>query len=125
MFECCDNWPTESTPTAHVVRVRQGCCKKRRLLQSLARQLQFPPYFGENWDALTDCLRDLSWWGDTPEILIRHADLPFSPGSQQRHIYLSILAEVLLDREGVTPRLRVGFPASDQPAIAALLAPPR
>jgi hypothetical protein len=23
--------------------------------------LQFPPYFGENWDAFFDCVTDLSW----------------------------------------------------------------
>jgi RNAse (barnase) inhibitor barstar len=34
---------------------------KRRLLSVLARELAFPAYFGANWDALADCLTDLSW----------------------------------------------------------------
>ena len=34
---------------------------KPHLLDELAAALQFPPYFGDNWDALHDCLADLSW----------------------------------------------------------------
>lgn len=34
---------------------------KRDLLALLARTLQFPATFGGNWDALADCLKDLSW----------------------------------------------------------------
>lgn len=32
-------------------------------LASIARALEFPAWFGGNWDALEDCLGDLSWRG--------------------------------------------------------------
>jgi RNAse (barnase) inhibitor barstar len=34
---------------------------KEDLLRGIAEALRFPAWFGENWDALEDCLTDLSW----------------------------------------------------------------
>ena len=34
---------------------------KSSLLAALATALDFPDWFGHNWDALQDCLTDLSW----------------------------------------------------------------
>lgn len=34
---------------------------KGDLLAALAKGLDFPDWFGGNWDALADCLTDLSW----------------------------------------------------------------
>ena len=38
-----------------------GCTDKDAALDRIARALQFPEWFGRNWDALADSLRDLSW----------------------------------------------------------------
>ena len=44
-------------------RVLQGMRMRTvdELLSEFAFRFQFPAYFGRNWDALTDCLTDLSW----------------------------------------------------------------
>ncbi len=34
---------------------------KGAVLEIFARELRFPDTFGGNWDALADCLQDLSW----------------------------------------------------------------
>jgi RNAse (barnase) inhibitor barstar len=43
---------------------------KKGFLARLAKALHCPPYFGMNWDALSDCLRDLSWLNDTGWVMI-------------------------------------------------------
>ena len=43
-----------------VVELR-GCISSQDALERLARALELPDWFGGNWDALSDCLRDLSW----------------------------------------------------------------
>lgn len=34
---------------------------KDELLRQLSQVMKFPDYFGSNWDALEECLNDLSW----------------------------------------------------------------
>src|SRR5258706_7158718 len=38
-----------------------GAAGKAALLERVAKALEFPRWFGGNWDALEDCLTDLSW----------------------------------------------------------------
>jgi len=52
-----------------------GVDGKRELLKRLAAALEFPDWFGYNWDALADCLADLSWLeADGYLILLEHCD---------------------------------------------------
>lgn len=42
------------------IRVGGGEARdKESLMTALAAKMNFPPYFGRNWDALRDCLTDL------------------------------------------------------------------
>ncbi|KUL35138.1 hypothetical protein ADL22_27870 [Streptomyces sp. NRRL F-4489] len=39
-----------------------GAADKAAFMDRCAAALELPGYFGGNWDALADCLTDLSWW---------------------------------------------------------------
>ena len=39
----------------------EGCVDENDLFGRIAGALEFPDWFGHNWDALFDCLNDLSW----------------------------------------------------------------
>lgn len=47
----------------------QHCHGKKVLLQAIAHAMNFPPSFGNNWDALADYLSDLSWLASEAFIL--------------------------------------------------------
>ena len=63
---------------------------KPALFESIANALQFPDYFGSNWDALEECLRDLTWLSNG-DVILEHQDLPRLGNGGALPIYLSIL----------------------------------
>jgi len=67
-----------------------GAGGKEALLQRVAQALEFPRWFGGNWDALEDCLTDLSWSGAAGHVLLIEgaAELP----GDERGILVDILA---------------------------------
>ena len=49
-----------------------GCEDGTAALERLGRALQLPDWFGGNWDALEDCINDLSWLqGEGHVLLVR------------------------------------------------------
>ena len=67
-----------------------GASDKAALMQRVARALEFPQWFGGNWDALEDCLTDLSWTGAEGHVLLIEGaqDLP----RDEREVFADILA---------------------------------
>jgi hypothetical protein len=50
-------------PTGFLVRLIHGkkCGTAAGIFNEFARALEFPDYFGHNWDGLEECLADLEW----------------------------------------------------------------
>jgi RNAse (barnase) inhibitor barstar len=47
-----------------------GCADKETFLSRIADALEFPDWFGRNWDAFFDCLTDLSWLPARGHVLV-------------------------------------------------------
>lgn len=63
-----DNYPTNSD--SFTITIHAGFSNKTALLDELSTQCSFPAYFGHNWDALSDCLRDFSWIAEEKIVLV-------------------------------------------------------
>ena len=77
-------------PPAVVARIPPGLTSRSDLFDVLASELRLPDYFGHNWDALDECLRDLDWL-DPGAVVFDHADLPLAQSRNDRDTYLSVL----------------------------------
>jgi hypothetical protein len=44
-----------------------GVRDRQAFMDACAAHLRLPDWFGRNWDALADCLTDLSWWPPGPD----------------------------------------------------------
>jgi len=50
-------------PTGFALKIIKGrhCRTPANLFEEFAQVLEFPDYFGHNWDAMEECLADLEW----------------------------------------------------------------
>lgn len=65
---------------------------KQELFSELADKLHFPDYFGYNWDALCEVLRDF-YWINEKIIIIEHQDISRIPTADLK-TYLEIISIV-------------------------------
>jgi hypothetical protein len=83
-------------PTEFVLRIIQGakCQTIAGLLTECARALDFPDYFGHNWDALEECLIDLEWLPAKGYILfITDAGYVLPDDEEEYETFLEILRD--------------------------------
>jgi len=97
------------------------CQSRADLFRECARALKFPDYFGGNWDALDECIRDLSWIPQR-KIIIFHEGLPFAVNQEECRVYLSILHDSMKQAAACGRELIAVFPESDKSSIHQLLA---
>ena len=67
-----------------------GAARKEALMERVARSLEFPRWFGGNWDALEDCLTDLSWSAAGGHVLLIEGAGEMN--GDERGIFVDILA---------------------------------
>ena len=122
-FQFVDDPMTWTDPAARIVRIPRGMRGKRTLLTEYVRQLSLPEYFGWNWDALDECLRDLHWLPKVRRIAIVHAGLPMARGSNGRRTYVQLLrSAVTAWTAGDEHELLAVFPSRVRDEIIGLLA---
>jgi RNAse (barnase) inhibitor barstar len=96
----------------HASRTRAG------FFREVARMLQFPDYFGHNWDAFRDCLRDLH----RPTIIVARADeLLLDEDPRQLTILLDVLADAAKDGLTATFATSPGRAAALEDRVASAL----
>lgn len=94
---------------------------RQTLFNTLAHDLDFPQYFGYNWDALYDLLCDLSWISERRVVII-HEDLSFQLTNKELRTYLELLIDAVKSwGPKENHELAVIFPLSSQERVKELL----
>jgi RNAse (barnase) inhibitor barstar len=92
----------------------EACADKASFLERMAEALAFPAWFGQNWDALYDCLADLSWRPARGYVLVlEHADAMRRDAPESLDTALAILGDAAAAWEprGVPFRVFLGAPS--------------
>ena len=112
--------PLSGNQTGFVVRIPKGISDRGGLFDAMERERLLPPYFGSNWDALEEVLRDFHWIPQR-RIIIIHEDLPRLP-ERELQTYLDVLRNCVGDW---TPdddhELIAVFPEESRDRIESLL----
>lgn len=83
----------------------------------MRKDLSFPGYFGENWDAFEECLRDLSWLS-AGQIVLDHEDVPLADDVASAKTYVAILADATRKMAMSDRPLVVKFPVGFRDQIS-------
>lgn len=70
-----------------------GINNRDGLFDALSSGLRFPDYFGRNWDALSECIRDLEWI-EEDTVIVYHDNLS-DMSEQDFDMYVSVLVDTM------------------------------
>lgn len=113
--------PRTVAPTGAVmVPLSSHIRRKREFFGVIKRHLRRLHFYNDNWDALSDALRDLSSFTEAQCIVLQHAGLPFAPDSDQRETYLEFLSGLLADGVNAGADVWIVLPTAETAAISRL-----
>ena len=91
-----------------------------QLFTALQQELGFPSYFGRNWDALYDCLGDLSWIANS-RVILAHKAIP-NLDAIALGVYFHVLADCVTDwKPGEQHELLVVFPQHARTEVCRII----
>ena len=98
MISFYDRLPRAAT-YRRIVTVPEGWTTKSEVFQFYAKELEFPNYFGKNWDAFNECVNDFVF---RPPLQVHfvHTDIPLVQNRKEARIYLEILFECFETENG-------------------------
>jgi Barstar (barnase inhibitor) len=100
--------------------VRPGVSNVGQLMDAVAEAMKFPKYFGENWNALSDCMRDFHWI-DKKNVVLVHTDVP-SIELDDLSIYIDVLKGAVDDwKDTKEHELFIVFPALSKEKILSVM----
>jgi hypothetical protein len=97
-------------PGTYIGRVPGGIDSERGLIDAVDTALELPEYFGQNWNALNECLEDLEWL-PAGQVALVHEDLPLPNDPANLATYISVLTYAVDKwREDGNREFKVIFP---------------
>ncbi len=120
-MSCAGVWRTTRENSGGLRLDCRGQLDKASLLAALGDALNFPAYFGHNWDAAWDCLVSLDW--PEPERRLHlHIARGLEVDEEALAVFIDLLAEAAehWQHEGKTLALLVNTPRNDLACVQAL-----
>ncbi|GEM_PF-1357167 len=106
------NSEQETDSLTNIISILQTVDSKLNLLEFLSKEMNFPDYFGYNWDSFYDTLLDDSWI-NKDEINLLHPQLPLLPPEDLK-IYFEIINDLVKNNDNSVKILRFVFYQKDQ-----------
>jgi hypothetical protein len=120
LFTFMNNVDSLRDKDTFVLEIPSGLCTKQEILGWYAKILM-PEYFGMNWDAFDECIRDLEWV-EQPRVILYHSDMPLQASPSDQRIYLEVLDRAVAHwRADAGHDLLVVFHPECEPIVSGVL----
>jgi len=106
---------------ARSVHVLPGAKTKAQVIHQFARDLHFPAWSGENWDAFEESLRSLHYLSRPVQIRVSHGSCPFTDSPADLMTYCEILHDLVTLPDNSKVRFEILFRKSDRDIMTKLL----